>query len=385
MFSSLRRFPAVALLAATGVLSSVLPFANASAATYTLSVANQTDNGSITGTGINCGAGESVCSNVYSAGTKVKLQATANEGYWFTGWFGECYATGMPDGVCELTMNGDYKEVAEYAVDVPNFTGLWWNQAESGWGVNFTHDNEMIFATWFTYDGAGKPTWYTAEMHRSLQPGAGTNYTYAGTLYANTGAPYTEVDWPEGDHKESPVGTMRVRFSDAGHGQVTFVVNGISSIKSIILQVWGKQPTCRAGSGWNPVILTTNFQGLWWESGEPGWGISFAHQDDTIFATWFTYNEARQPLWFAATLQKTATINAQGHQTYAGNIFTVAGLPFDVPRWDASKVKETTVGNGVLSVYDGYNLVWKYTINGVAAESWLTRQHLYGVNPPTCW
>ena len=28
---------------------------------------------------------------------------------------------------------------------------------------------------------------------------------------------------------------------------------------------------------------------------EPGWGINFAHQSDTIFATWFTYGADGKP------------------------------------------------------------------------------------------
>ena len=36
-----------------------------------------------------------------------------------------------------------------------------------------------------------------------------------------------------------------------------------------------------------------NYQGIWWNSpatSEDGWGINFAHQGDTIFASWFTYD-----------------------------------------------------------------------------------------------
>ena len=31
--------------------------------------------------------------------------------------------------------------------------------SESGWGINFTHQGDTIFATWFTYDLDGKPLW----------------------------------------------------------------------------------------------------------------------------------------------------------------------------------------------------------------------------------
>ncbi len=44
----------------------------------------------------------------------------------------------------------------------PNYQGLWWNsppESESGWGINLAHQGDKIFATWFTYDSAGKAYW----------------------------------------------------------------------------------------------------------------------------------------------------------------------------------------------------------------------------------
>ena len=44
----------------------------------------------------------------------------------------------------------------------PNYTGLFWNSpagSESGWGINFAHQGDVIFATWFTYDLTGKAWW----------------------------------------------------------------------------------------------------------------------------------------------------------------------------------------------------------------------------------
>ncbi|MGE5090318.1 MAG: S8 family peptidase, partial [Candidatus Levyibacteriota bacterium] len=44
----------------------------------------------------------------------------------------------------------------------PNYEGLWWAApagSESGWGINFAHQGDVIFATWFTYDATGKAWW----------------------------------------------------------------------------------------------------------------------------------------------------------------------------------------------------------------------------------
>jgi len=47
-----------------------------------------------------------------------------------------------------------------------NYQDLWYAapaESEAGWGVNFTHQGDKIFATWFTYNLDGTPLWLSAE------------------------------------------------------------------------------------------------------------------------------------------------------------------------------------------------------------------------------
>jgi hypothetical protein len=38
-------------------------------------------------------------------------------------------------------------------VPAANYTDLWWNPSESGWGVSIVqHASNKMFAVWFTYD-----------------------------------------------------------------------------------------------------------------------------------------------------------------------------------------------------------------------------------------
>ena len=48
----------------------------------------------------------------------------------------------------------------------PNYQGLWWNPLESGWGINFAHQGDIIFATWFTYGADNQPQWYTIRARQ---------------------------------------------------------------------------------------------------------------------------------------------------------------------------------------------------------------------------
>jgi photosystem II stability/assembly factor-like uncharacterized protein len=40
-----------------------------------------------------------------------------------------------------------------------SYAGLWWDPAESGWGVSISHQYQKIFAAWYAYDDAGRPVW----------------------------------------------------------------------------------------------------------------------------------------------------------------------------------------------------------------------------------
>lgn len=65
---------------------------------FTLSVAkNGGSTGTVTGTGISCGA---TCSNVYNYGASVTLTATPSSGAVFAGWSGACVGT----GTCTVSM-----------------------------------------------------------------------------------------------------------------------------------------------------------------------------------------------------------------------------------------------------------------------------------------
>jgi hypothetical protein len=125
----------------------------------------------------------------------------------------------------------------------PNFQGLWWRSpagSESGWGVNITHQGDILFATWFTYDASGKGMWLV------MSDGAktGTN-TYAGTLYRTTGLAYNDaLNWALNPHvTTTPVGNATFTFSDANNGNFSYTVNGSSGSKPITRQLFSSPPT----------------------------------------------------------------------------------------------------------------------------------------------
>ena len=63
-------------------------------------------------------------------------------------------------------------------------TDMWWNPAESGWGVNVILQGDTAFLTFFVYDTGRIPIWYTSDAH--LQSAA-SPLTWTGKLYETRG------------------------------------------------------------------------------------------------------------------------------------------------------------------------------------------------------
>ena len=116
-----------------------------------------------------------------------------------------------------------------------NYQDLWWASpggGESGWGVNLTQQGEVIFATWFTYDGNGNPLWLSGP---ALKTSAGV---YTGTLSRTTGPGFNAVPFDPSKVTETPVGTLTLSFSDGANGTFAYTVNGVSQVKAITREVF---------------------------------------------------------------------------------------------------------------------------------------------------
>ena len=110
-----------------------------------------------------------------------------------------------------------------------DFTDLWWNPEESGWGLNLIqHPNGIIFAIWYTYDANGKMTWYHVPSGSWSD-----SMTYSGTLYAVSGPAFNANTFNAMQVKRTAVGTATLRFTSANSGTWTFNVDGATGTKSL--------------------------------------------------------------------------------------------------------------------------------------------------------
>ena len=247
-----------------------------------------------------------------------------------------------------------------------NYQGLWWNApagSESGWGINFAHQGDIIFATWFTYDATGKALWLTMTANKS------DDY-YAGTLHQTRGPAFSAVPCNPAAVTATPVGSGALTFSDANSGRFTYTVNGTTQTKLITRQVFGPLPVCIFG-GLPDLALASNYQDLWWTApggSESGWGVNFTHQGDTIFATWFTYDVDGAPMWLSATAAKT------GNRVYQGALYRTTGPAFNAVPFLPASVGLTSVGTLTLIFPDGNTGSFAYTMNGVTRGKPITCQ-----------
>jgi serine protease len=256
----------------------------------------------------------------------------------------QCYCNTAVCGAGMLDAGAAVAAAAGQTTATLNFQGTWWAApagSESGWGINFTHQGEVIFATWFTHDANGN-AWQLSMTATQTGPN-----TFSGTLNRTVGPPL-DAPWQANLMQWIPVGSGTLTFADATHGTFTYTVNGLRQSKAITPFQFGPVPTCTWGALAN-LALATNYTDTWWAApanSESGWGINFAHQGEVIFVTWFTFDFSGNPLSMSATLTRT------GANTYAGVVIRTTGPAFSAP-WNQMLVVRNQVGNMVVTFSSG--------------------------------
>ena len=307
-----------------------------------------------------------------------------------------CFTTLAPGGTCDvsvsfvpsavgsrseeftITSNGQASPQVIFAVGTgiaPNYQGLWWAApagSESGWGINFAHQGDTIFASWFTYDRNGAGNWLVMTA-----PKTGTG-TYSGTLYSTTGPPFNAVPFTPSQVTATSVGTATLTFSGPNDGSFAYTIGSTSQVKAITREVFGTLPVCVSATG--SLSAATNYTDLWWASpagSESGWGVNLTHEGTSVFASWFTYDTNGKPMWLVATAASTGT------RTYSGTLYRTTGPPFNSVPFTPSSVVATAVGSATFTFTDGNTATFAYTVNGISQSKAITRE-VFGTTATVC-
>ena len=249
---------------------------------------------------------------------------------------------------------------------LPMQTALWWNPRESGWGLNLNHQGNILFGTLFTYDAQRAPLWLVMSAGRMNSDGR----SFTGELYRTTGPAFNAMPFtPITASNLTQVGTMTVSIADANAGTLTYTVNGVQVTKSIQRQVFGERASnCMPVAGSR--ASSANYQDLWWNAAESGWGINIAHQGDILFATLFTYDAAGKGLWLVMSAGRK-----QADGSYLGELYRTAGPAFNAVPFNPITASDLTqVGTMRLRFSDGERGQLTYTVDGVSVSKDITRQ-----------
>jgi len=279
-----------------------------------------------------------------------------------------------------MVANGVYRDV----VNVPGAlacaplaspTALWWDPAENGWGVNFAHQGSTLFATLYTYDANRAPLWLVMSNGALQSDGI----TFSGDLYRSTGPAFNAVPFtPITAANLTRVGTMTATFSDVNAATLRYSVDGVEVRKAIQRLVFGSRAAhcvltaaSRAGA--------TNYQDLWWNAAESGWGVNVTHQDNTLFATLFNYDATGRGLWL---VMSAGTRQADG--AYQGTLFRASGPPFNAnPFTPITAANLTNVGTMRFAFADGERGTLTYSVNGAQVTKAITRL-VFASPAPVC-
>lgn len=112
-----------------------------------------------------------------------------------------------------------------------DYTDIWWatGGVESGWGVNFVQNENIIYATFYLSDTAKKPFWVSSAMYAN---GAAT--IYSGALYYSTGSFFGGA-WNPADFSATQVGTATFVPTSATTGTLTYTVSNLPGIPNSVV------------------------------------------------------------------------------------------------------------------------------------------------------
>jgi hypothetical protein len=242
-----------------------------------------------------------------------------------------------------------------------NYTDLWWNPAESGWGINLNHQGNILFATLFTYDASGAPTWLVMSNGARQADGS-----YQGELLQMRGPAFSAPGWSGAS--PTAVGTMKLAFTAKDAAILTYTFNGTPVVKSITRQVFASPvPSCHWSAFDRSFAL--NFQDLWWNPAEPGWGLNLTHQGKTLFATLFVYGDDGRPQWY---VMSNGARSATDALSFSGPLYRITGPAFDASPWTGAT--PTEVGTLSLDFTNGRSGTLTYTVGGTRVVKAISRQ-----------
>jgi len=216
-----------------------------------------------------------------------------------------------------------------------------------------------MFAALFTYAG-GAPVWYAAPALRWQ-----ADAKYSGVLYlAASGPAFDAATWSgvqldaAGDISVTPLanGSLLLRYQIGNSPAVERTITRIAFASPM--------PVCTAGPRGR--ATQTNYQDLWWNPSENGWGVNLAHQGSMLFANVYTFDARGRNAWYCASALQ---LRADG--TFAGGLYEATLPQSPAGQWPSIAVRQ--VGTMSARFTDGEHGSVSFTVDGRGVEKSVQR------------
>jgi len=115
---------------------------------------------------------------------------------------------------------------------------MWWNSAESGWGMNATLQANVLFLTIYVYTADAKAHWFVApNMGTEVNTPSDQPQVFTGALYETTGPVFSGAFNPNAVHSRT-VGTATFEYTAPLNGRLTYSVDGVTVVKTLKRETW---------------------------------------------------------------------------------------------------------------------------------------------------
>ena len=141
--------------------------------------------------------------------------------------------------VCSLVLVTLPMHSAKAVSGSSDYSGLWWNSAESGWGMNVIQQEQILFITLFVY-GTEAPTWFVGSNVAFVSANAAGDRTYTGELYRTAGTPFFTIPFNAAATTANAVGNITFVGRADGTATVQYTVNANNLSKTLVRQTWAR-------------------------------------------------------------------------------------------------------------------------------------------------
>jgi hypothetical protein len=115
-----------------------------------------------------------------------------------------------------------------------------------------------------------------------------------------------------------------------------------------------------------PANAVTDHTDTWWTPAEPGWGINFAQQANSIFGTFYIYAVDGKAVWFTAQMVRDGI-----GDRFTGTLYRISGTYFGAPVWQGYQI--APAGTATFTATSSTSGTLDYTIDGVAVTKTIER------------